>query len=49
MPMGGTAAVVNAGVQLLTGGPFDLQADYNGLFSGRVASNAIALNAKYQF
>jgi hypothetical protein len=49
MPMSGTAAVVNAGVQLLTGGPFDLQADYNGLFSGRVASNAIALNAKYQF
>jgi len=49
MPMSGTAGVVNAGVQLLTGGRFDLEAAYSGVFSGRVASNTIALNAKYQF
>jgi hypothetical protein len=49
LPMSGTAGVVNAGVELLTGGPFDLQADYSGVFSGTVASNAIALNAQYQF
>jgi hypothetical protein len=49
MPMSGAAGVVNAGLELLTGGPFDLQAEYSGVFSGRVASNSIALNAKYQF
>ena len=49
IPMSGTAGVVNAGLQLFTGGPFGLQADYSGVFSGRVASNAIALNAQYQF
>ena len=49
LPMAGTSGVVNAGVQLVTDGRFDLQATYSGMFSGRVASNAIELSAKYRF
>ena len=49
LPMSGTSARLEVGLQLLSSGRFNLRAAYDGAYSGQAVSQAVTMVAAYRF